>query len=597
VGAILEKAMTFTRAFLVFLSLSSALMRAQDAAGALAGIWESSVDSGPLAGGELIIDGRGATWRAAIGGFQVDVKRDKDSVRFSLPGDQGEFRGRLDADARGINGDWIQPANILRNNRYTTPVHLSAAGANVWRGDAAPLNDRYSFYVSVTRAPDGSLAAFITSPETNFFRRRKYKVELSGAAVTFTAKGQKLEGDFDSKNDTLTLRLVDFMPPFRFKRDKENSAIGFYPRIVRDPKGYVYRPPIAGNDGWRTASLREAGIDEKPIAALIEKILNADPGDNSVYMHSLLIARHGKLALEEYFYGFNAERPHDTRSAGKTYAPMLAGIAHDHGAKLDANTPVYSLFPQYKSFANWDDRKKKMTVRDVMTMTAGNSCDDNEDSSPGNEDRMQNQDEQPDWYKYTLDLPMLRDPGGEHAIYCSGDLNLVGGIVASVTGKWLPEFFDQYVARPLQFHAYHLNLTPTKEMYTGGGAYIRPRDELKLGQVYLDGGMWNGRRIVSKDWVDQSTAHQSSFAPQLPGEGEHQYGYGWHIHHLKSGDREYRDFAAGGNGGQFVIVIPDLDLVIGINGGSYGEFTKWYRWELELVPQYIIPAAAGARSR
>src|ERR1700682_4983047 len=101
---------------------------------------------------------------------------------------------------------------------------------------------------------------------------------------------------------------------------------------------------------------------------------------------------------------------------------------------------------------------------------------------------------------------MQREPGGEHAIYCSADLNLVGGAVARATGKWLPEFFDENFARPVEFGPYHLNLMPTGEAYMGGGAYLRPRDELKLGQLYLNGGTWNGRRVVSKAWVEESIA-------------------------------------------------------------------------------------------
>jgi CubicO group peptidase (beta-lactamase class C family) len=336
-------------------------------------------------------------------------------------------------------------------------------------------------------------------------------------------------------------------------------------------------------------------VDSRQVAALVERILGADLGDNPVNIQSLLIARHGKLVLEEYFYGFDKERTHDMRSASKTFAPVLAGIARDHGVGLSPDTPVYSLFARYKPFAYWDERKNKVTLRHIMTMTAGNACDDNDDSSPGNEDNMQNQRKQPDWYKYTLDLPMRRDPGGEHAIYCSADLNLVGGAVAAATGKWLPEFFDEHLARPLQFGPYHLNLTPTGEAYMGGGAYLRPRDQLKLGQLYLNGGMWNGHRVVSQEWVAESTAQHASFAPAMDIETQHGYGYGWHMHQLKSGDRVYRDYGAGGNGGQIIIVLPELDLVVAINGGSYGEFRKWYRWEIELLPQYIIPAAVGRR--
>jgi CubicO group peptidase (beta-lactamase class C family) len=339
--------------------------------------------------------------------------------------------------------------------------------------------------------------------------------------------------------------------------------------------------------------MQAEGLNEAPIAELIHRILVADPTSTSLKIQSLLIARHGHLVLEEYFYGFDEDRVHDMRSAGKTFATVLVGLAKERGAKLTPQTPIYPLFKQYSSFANWDDRKAKITLRDVMTMTAGNACDDNNDDSPGNEDRMQSDEKQRDWYKYSLDLPMLKDPGGEDAVYCSGDLNLVGGAVAAATHRWLPEFFDETLARPLQFGRYYLNLMPDGQAYMGGGAYLRPRDQLKLGQLYLDGGLWNGKRIVSKEWVGESTSVHSHFDPKYSLGQQHEYGYGWHINDLKSGAKTYRAFAAGGNGGQFVIVVPDLDLVVGITGGSYGEFDQWYRWELELVPQFIIPAAVS----
>jgi len=558
---------------------------------ALIGIWGNESSFGPLVRGQLTIDARGMAWRAMISGFDAPVKHDNVSVSFALPGDEGEFRGHLSPDSESIVGHWIQPAGKILNNRYASPVLLSSLGKSVWAGCVVPRDQNVSIYASVQKGADGSLTAFISNPEMNLFRRRKFRVVRDGTAVRFLSEGMEINGTFDEKNDVLSLRVVDFMAPFQFTRRKDRDAVGFFPRVLPEDQGYVYRKPIVQSDGWATSSLADAGLDQKLISSLVEKILGANLADNPAYIQSLLIARHGKLVLEEYFYGFDKDRTHDMRSASKTFAPLLVGIARDHGTKLEPDTPVYRLFPQYREFANRDDRKKSMTLRHIMTMTAGNACDDNDDSSPGNEDHMQNQREQTDWYKFALDLPMLRDPGGERAVYCSADLNLVGGVVANSTGEWLPAFFDEYFARPLQFGSYHMNLMPTGEAYAGGGWYLRPRDELKLGQLYLNGGTWNGRRIVSEEWVEESTAHQSSFTPALDTEGEHQYGFGWHIHKLNAGGRVYRDFAAGGNGGQLVIVIPELDLVVAFNGGSYGEFRKWYRWELELVPQYIIPAA------
>ena len=148
--------------------------------------------------------------------------------------------------------------------------------------------------------------------------------------------------------------------------------------------------------------------------------------------------------------------------------------------------------------------------------------DDNDDSSPGKEDTMQQQHSQNDWYKYTLDLPMAHDSGGDHAIYCSAGMNLVGGVVRNSTNAWVPEFFEENLARPsTEFHTYHMNLTPTGEAYMGGGLSIRPRDEIKLGQLYLSDGMWNGRRIVSSAWVHDSIVPHSNFTPQIDIDVDH----------------------------------------------------------------------------
>ncbi len=576
---------------LITVAASSVEAQAQNAhADPLSGLWGTEVRFGMPVQGELTLDGRGGAWRALLGGYQVAVQPNGGDLRFKLPGDSGMFRGHLDAAANVIRGQWIQPKGELLNE-YASPIELHSIAPSVWRGTVVPLEQRISVYALFSTSSTGKLQAFLSNPERNFFRGRVFNVTRDGARIHLDANGWKIEGSFDDKADVLSLQLVDdSLPPFQFSRRKDKDAVGFYPRIPSDGTEYGYRKPLADNDGWATASLADEGLDEAPIAALIDKILRADPITNPTDIQSLLIARHGHLVLEEYFYGFNEQRVHDMRSASKTFAPVLVGLAKEHGAKLAPETPVYPLFSQYKSFESWDAKKRAVSLRDIMTMTAGNACDDNDDNSPGNEDMMQSDPKRQDWYKYTLDLPMLKEPGGKDAVYCSGDLNLVGGAVASATGTWLPDFFEAQLARPLQFGRYYLNLMPDGQAYMGGGAYLRPRDELKLGQLFLGGGVWNGKRILSKSWVEESTATHARFDPAYSLGQEHQYGYGWHINFLKSGEKTYRVFGAGGNGGQFVIVVPDLDLVIGINGGSYGEFGKWYRWELELVPQFILPA-------
>ncbi len=114
---------------------------------------------------------------------------------------------------------------------------------------------------------------------------------------------------------------------------------------------------------------------------------------------------------------------------------VLAGIAIDRGAKLNPQTPVYSLFPEYASFANPDPRKSKMTLEHLMTMTSDFACDENgDDDDNGNEDKMQGQTEQPDWYKFILDLPLSAAPG-EKAAYCTGGVKTSSPTTSSPPSK------------------------------------------------------------------------------------------------------------------------------------------------------------------
>ncbi len=133
-----------------------------------------------------------------------------------------------------------------------------------------------------------------------------------------------------------------------------------------------------------------------------------------------------------------------------------------------------------------------------MDMRSGLACDDNDGDSPGGEDRMQGQQAQRDWYKFALDLPMARAPGGDGAVYCSAGINLLGGVVRNPTGRRLTDVFEEWIAGPMQMRGYHLNLMPDDDLDLAGGLRMRPRDMLKLGQLYLDGGIWNRQRLVDQ---------------------------------------------------------------------------------------------------
>ncbi|HEV2037659.1 MAG TPA: serine hydrolase [Candidatus Eremiobacteraceae bacterium] len=225
-------------------------------------------------------------------------------------------------------------------------------------------------------------------------------------------------------------------------------------------------------------------------------------------------------------------------------------------------------------------------MADLMTMSSGYACDDNDDASPGNEDTMESQKAQPDWYKYTLALPMMASPG-TRAVYCSADINLLGGIVTKVTNAWLPDYFYDTFAEPMHFGQYGMWLTPPplNNAYMAGGDYFLPRDFLKFGQLFLDRGRWNGKQIIDNAWLEASAKPRSSLNRQ----GD--YGYGWHLYSYSVRGRTIKAISAGGNGGQLLFVFPQLDMTVMLTAANYGQYPVWQKFITELIPTYILGAA------
>ena len=556
---------------------------------ALVGLWAVDTAFGPELRGELELRRERDQWRAGIGGREVTFPARADSVRFTLPGGAGEFRGAL-AGRRGVEGFWIQPAGPTTGQAYATPLLLVPRGRDRWRGVVAPLEETFSVYLTVARRRDSSLVGVFRNPERNSLGAwLRFGIAPAGDSVRFVARpGEEqpeivLAAAFDSARRTLTIPWPGLERTLVLTPREPGAAPRLVPRLPRDAR-YRYKAPAGDDDGWRTARASSVGMDEAALARIVQGITDSDfLHPRAPLIHSLLVARRGRLVLEEYFFGYDRDTPHDTRSAGKTFASVMVGAAMMAGAPLSPDSSAYGLLAARGPFANPDPRKAQVTVGQLMTHTSGLACDDNDVASPGNEDVMQSQPGQPDWWKYTLDLPMVHDPGSHYA-YCSAGMNLVGAALTDATRTWLPALFDRTVARPLGFGRWHFNLMPTLEGYQGGGVRLRPRDLLKLGQAYLDGGVWRGRRIVPADWVAGSTA------PLVRTSERSADGFAWHLYTLESGGGAWREYEANGNGGQLLIVVPDLELVVVFTAGNYGHGGVWTGFRNEIVPRGIIAA-------
>jgi CubicO group peptidase (beta-lactamase class C family) len=543
----------------------------------LTGLWGATLRFGPDIGGPLFIYSTPGGWRADIAGFTVPAQVDERSLRSPSPNGRGGQGVRFDLpDGKGSlrNGHWIQGGTA-------TPVTLVAEGPNRWRATITPLENRLTFYLPITREPDGTLRTYLRNPERNagLFTRAK-RIVVNGADV-------RLIGPRGNGPDTTTLVQGHYEDgvitlPLRggtYDLTKvTDSSSPFYPR-GNPPARYQYAPPIQLDDGWPVGSLEDVGMSRKTIEQFVQMLIDL-PMDslNSVQIHSLLIARHGKLVLEEYFHGAGRDQPHNLRSASKSMVSVLIGAAMQAGVPLRIDTPVYQTMLGTVP-ADLDPRKKAMTLEHLLTMTAGFNCEDS-DTTSANEDVMDERGVE-HWWAYTLNVSLVSAPG-EKIFYCSTEPHLAGGMLAKVARESQLELFDRLLARPMRLRNYYLGLRDD-DAYGGGGHVFTTRDFAKFAQLIINQGRWNGKQIVSAEWMRQSTA------PLRDLNAVQQYGYLWNSVAYDYQGRKIRAYFAGGNGGQVSMAIPDLDLVIAFTGGNYND-AALFTGQRVYVPRYILPA-------
>lgn len=578
----------------------------------LIGMWANVTRFNDGTPREIVISRERSTWRSHIAGREA-ISDGRRPMRFSFPG-QGSFRGSL--DGKVINGIWTELPGSLPglvnpyDQAYTSTVVLKPSGKNRWKGKLRPLEQRITVFLKIFRAADGALQAVFRNPEANLVGgAMQYRVSREGETVVFSAGPDpskptvRFTGALMRSPERLRVSWQDLEGSIELTRPTPAQAAAFFPRPPGTPM-YVYQQPPSTNDGWRTARARDLGIDEAALARAVQQIIDIDPSGRRPWMiHSIAVAYKGKLVLDEYFFDHRREQPHDTRSAAKMFSSLILGTLIRDGVDISPTTKVYDVMAPLGPFANPNPRKNDITLEHLMSHSAGLACDDISGTSPGDERKVQADRTRPDWAKVTLDLPMEYDPG-KHYAYCSMNINLAGAALSRKTGEWLPALFDRQVARPLQFGPYHWNLQGNGEGYLGGGVWVRTRDFLKIGQAFLDGGVWNGRRLVSADWVKYSWAPHMQISPATTGIASEAFGnfyfegsegLAWHFANVRSGDKIYPAYHTNGNGGQLLLILPQFDLVVMFTGGNYGQ-GLWNYERDKIVGELIIPALPKAGS-
>lgn len=549
----------------------------------LVGLWYAKRYFGPEVRGDLLVQRTGDRWEASIGARTARVRVARDSVSFDLPS-AATFRGRIRRNGAAIVGQWIEP-----QRRIAMPLTLAPCGTGCYTTRVQPLDEEFTFYMEVKPRPDGKLGAFLRNPERNQGRfigldhlvRRGDTIFLRNARDTTIQTGLLRNGQL-----SVFLRFNTY----DFQKVPPDSFTNYYPRGSRSGS-YTYTPPRARHDGWTVARARDVGMSEEKLAAMVQTLVNSSADSANAYrLHGILVARQGKLVLEEYFFGERADKPHDTRSASKTLVTVVLGAAMQAGMKVGPETPVFATMG---TTSPSDPRKRAMTIRHLLTMSSGFDCDDSApEPHPGSEEVITNQASEPDWLRVVLGLDMVREPGAK-GVYCSIDPFLAGEVIARATDRSFPDLAWELIGAPLQMGRYTITLTPVGDSYMGGGARFLPRDFMKLAQLYANGGTWNGRRILSEAWVRESIEPRFGLGTQIENanvvRSPLNYGYLWWSTQYRFQGRVIRAYHASGNGGQYAMFIPDLGLVIAAFGGNYNDRGGFVSIT-ELIPQHILPA-------
>ena len=550
------------------------------------GLWEARLRYGPDVRGRVLLFLEGRARRAEIAGQSVAVHTAGDTVWFALPDSAGSFSGRLSRDRTSIFGHWVQPRIASSGNPYASPLHLTTDRAGHYVGNVEPLDDVMTLYLRVRRQPDGTLVTFLRNPERNLGRQlRAERLERLGNEV-------RLMGRLNGAGRELVLAKGEVTPSgfslhfegrgiFDFRRVADEEYSDFYPR-GRPTASYTYRQPPLLNDGWSVGTPQSVGLSQDSINRFVGMLINQSMDSlSALQVHAVLIVRHGKLLVEEYFHGEHRDKPHDTRSAAKSITATLTGAAIHAGVPLSLSSPVYAIMNGGRFPSDLESRKRRITLEHLLGMSAGIDCDDSDPNSAGAEDRMLDQAEEPDYYRFTLRLATVREPGTK-AVYCSVQPNLVGGVLKHAAGRALPDLFHDLLAAPLGIKRYYLNLSPTGDPYMGGGVRLTAREFAKFGQLYLDGGVWHGRRILDRAFVERASS------PRYDLSGIRYGLLWWVIEYPFAGDTLQAYFAAG-NGGQLVMVIPRLDLVVTTLAASYAD-PVLFDLQRRYIPTYILPA-------
>jgi CubicO group peptidase (beta-lactamase class C family) len=318
------------------------------------------------------------------------------------------------------------------------------------------------------------------------------------------------------------------------------------------------------------ADFAALGLDAQGWQAMVDEVER-----RALPIDQMALLVDGQLLAEHHRNGHSARSVHDLRSATKSVTSLLVGVAIQQQRLRDADAPLAPLFAQEPALAG-------LTWRHLLAMRSGRDCNDWNAASPGNEERMYRSG---DWLRFFFELPQRHEPGAVWS-YCTAGLVLAGEALSRQVQQPLPVFAQQALFAPLGIGSARWQAAPKGVTDAGGHLRLTLSAMVKLGELMRQGGVWQGQRLVGADWVAQSLTPLSQIDPS--GNSTRAWmGLAWWLEPVRDG--RALSFQARGNGGQAIIVLPELGAVIAFTGHAYNADLATQLAPFDLVSRRLAP--------
>ena len=331
-----------------------------------------------------------------------------------------------------------------------------------------------------------------------------------------------------------------------------------------------YQQPIDGDARLPTASALDLGIDATLVDALSLRLDSRE----CKRIDSLLLIKDGKLIFERYQNGYTQERLHDIASITKSVTSLLIGIAIDKEHIASVDEKVADFFVETPYADAWPEDKSDITIEHLLTMQHGLACDDYADQSM-NEFRQWLQSD--DRVVAVLQIPVNQEPGKESS-YCTASTQLLQQVLAKSTGQSIEDFAQEVLFEPLGIQTFRWDSSKKHGVGMGFGADARPRDLAILGRMIEQNGKWNDRQIVAESWLSESFKRRGTLLGI-------DYGYLWYGESYTTERKKVQSHLAMGHGGQFLILLPELQSIIVITASDYDQEFNFY----EFIQSSVLP--------